>query len=122
MSPPEPFIRPVLEAARGLLLPPGVWIKGHYMLDEWNVPCLARDTPVKFSAEGAIMRAAWIMRHKTRPPILYLERVIDRRGAVSLASANDARQTTLPTVLSWFNTAIMQLGGQPEYLPFLEEE
>lgn len=108
----DPSTRSVLEAARGLLLRPGAWIKGHYMVDAWGVPCIARDTPVKFSAEGAIMRAAWIMRKPARDAIRYLESTIDRRGGVSLSAVNDARQTGHLTVITWFNRAIINLGGE----------
>ena len=108
-----PHTRATLEATRGLLLPDGVWIKGHHCTTKqgrtvgyWD------ERAYHFSLEGALLRVGYITRQPVGEVYSYLLRAISPSKVTTVANWNDAQQTTHSTVIELLNRCIMQLGGQ----------
>jgi hypothetical protein len=108
-----PDTRPVLEAARGLLSVEGVWIKGNASTDRKGQPVGYWDERAcKFSLDGAILRCSYLTNRGASGAYGFLKHTIHPKGITTVASWNDATQTTLGAVIELLNRAILELGGE----------
>lgn len=109
----HPDARLVLEAARSLLSTPGVWIKGQHSADKHGKLVGHWDSRAcRFSLDGALFRAAYVMNRSAGPAYDRLCWCLNRSRTISLAHFNDAQSTELPAVIELLNKAIVQLGGE----------
>ena len=110
---PPPWAKDFLTASRGLLLPKGVWIKGHVCTDAKGYPIGYWDSSAcHFSLDGALLRVSYITNRPLAPVYAYVKHVIHPKGIIPLANWNDATQTTHTALISLLNTCLLPLGGE----------
>jgi hypothetical protein len=104
---------PVLEAVRGLLATEGAWIKNNSSTDKSGQPVGYWDERAcRFSLDGAILRCSHVTNRAGSGAYGFLKYTIHPKGITTVASWNDATQTTLGAVIELLNRAIVELGGE----------
>jgi hypothetical protein len=112
-NPAPPFAHDYLVAVRGLLIPAGVWIKGHVATDKRGQPTGYWDERAcHFSLDGALYRVSYITNRPITGVYGYVKHTIHPKGITPVSSWNDATQTTHGAVIRLLNTCIINLGGE----------